>query len=88
MANVWFDDFLKCRSGKVVPYYDRASVSDDEIFDKKLIWFHEGYGRMVLYRVHQVDDTDDYIAESMRKSTYTGSDNWKLWSDNPELALV
>lgn len=84
---IWYDDILKCQNGKRKPYYGWTTVEDDNcVTDKQLIWLHEGYGRMGLYRVHYVDD-ENYIAEDMKISCYTSSNNWKIYSEKPELAL-
>lgn len=55
--------------------------------DKSLHWFHEGYGRMILYRLHKVDD-ENFVAEKTGKSCYTCSEKWQIFSAHPELALA
>lgn len=84
MINVLFDSYLKCRSGRRLPYYDVSYVEKAE--DQELVWFHEGYGLMKLYRLHEVD-RENYIAEPTKVSCYTKSDKWDLYKSNPELAL-
>lgn len=83
---IWFDDWIKTRSGKRKPYYDFVKL-ERIVKDQELIWFHEGYGRMQLYRVHKVDD-ENFIAEDLHKGCYTSSDRWDELSENPELALA
>ena len=82
---IWFDSYIKTRSGKRIPYAD-FSVLERRVNDQELIWFHESYGLMMLYRVHKVDD-ENFVAEYMRVSCYTSSDNWERYLDDPELAL-
>ena len=85
--SIYFDSFLKTRKGKVVPFYDRVMVEKDEpIKDKTLMWFHESYGYMKLYRLHKVDD-ENYIAEDTKTSCRTNNENWKKFLENPILAL-
>lgn len=82
--DVWFDSTLKCRSGKRIPYWEDTTI--DEAKDKDLVWFHEGYGLMALYRLHIVDEKNA-IAEKLNKWCRTSSSRWEELSDNPELAL-
>ena len=82
---IWFDSYIRTRSGKRIPYYDRVT-EERYLKDQELMWFHEGYGRMVLYRIWKVDD-ENFVAENTGASCYTSSDNWGLYSENPELAL-
>ena len=92
MATVWFDSYLKCKNGKLKPYYD-CSFHVDDLYDQKLVWFHEGYGLMRLYRVHRVEgaekDEEDanYIAEKVGPSCFTGDDRWKEVACDPEKCL-
>ena len=82
---VWFDDYIRCRSGKTLPYYD-YSIVEREIKDKELVWFHEGYGRMSLYRLWKVD-SENFIAEKLRIYCRTNYERWLEYLSNPELAL-
>lgn len=82
---VWFDDWIRCRNGKLKPFYD-FSIIEHELKDQELAWFHEGYGRMCLYRLWKVD-TDNFIAENLEKYCRTSSEHWHDWLENPELAL-
>ena len=84
--NVWFDSKLKTRSGKRVPYWESSSV-DEKVEDQDLVWFHEGYGMMGLYRLHVVDD-DNAIAEDLKKWCSTESSRWEEFEDHPEKALL
>lgn len=84
--NVWFDAKIKVRSGKRVPFWDRTSV-ESEVKDKDLMWFHEGYGMMGLYRLHIVDK-DNAVAEDLHKWCSTESEKWEDLAENPELALT
>ena len=92
MATVLFDSYLKCRSGKIKPYYE-SSFHVDDLYDKKLVWFHESYGLMKLYRVHRVEgpETDEYdatyIAEAVGPSCFTRDARWNEVAENPELCL-
>ena len=92
MATVLFDSYLKCRNGKIKPYYDDVFHVDD-LYDQKLVWFHEGYGLMKLYRVHRVEgpETDEYyanyIAEEVGPSCFTRDDRWEEAISDPELYL-
>ena len=89
-----FDDTLKCRSGKRIPYYNQQTTGNDDdsdVIDQSLHWFHEGYGSMQLYRLHEADEDDRYIyyiCEPLHKYCSTSSDNWDAWSRQPELALA
>lgn len=82
---IWFDDWIKCRNGKIKPFWD-FTVLEQIVKDKELMWFHERYGRMELYRVHKVDN-DNFVAEDLKISCYTSNENWELYSEKPELAL-
>lgn len=82
---VWFDDWLKTRSGKMVPFYD-YTILEEQVEDGSLHWFHEGYGRMVLYRLWKVDD-DNFIAEKMGRSCRTTNSDWQKLLAEPWLAL-
>ena len=82
---IWFDSYIKTRSGKRIPYAD-FSVLERRVNDQELIWFHESYGLMKLYRVHKVDD-QNFVAEYTWVSCYTSSDKWERYLDQPELAL-
>lgn len=87
-----FDDVLKTKSGKRIPYYKEqtsGSDNDEDITDQSLHWFHEGYGTMQLYRLHKVEDKiyEYYICEPLKKYCSTGSEQWNLFSEHPELAL-
>lgn len=68
---IWFDCYIRTRNGRK-PYYDYVQV-ERGLKDKELIWIHEGYGLMVLYRLWKVDD-ENFIAENtgkfMRKTSY------------------
>ena len=85
MKTVYFDDTLRTYKGKRVPYYDCTQVSNAT--DGELAWFHEGYGCMKLYRLHQVD-ADNFVAEDLHILCYTSSEVWRAWSENPLLALA
>ena len=85
-----FDDVLKIRSGKRIPFYKEQSWGmDDEsgCTDQSLHWFHEGYGSFQLYRLHQVDDVN-YICEPLHKYCSTSSDRWEEFTEHPEMALM
>ena len=83
---VWFDALTRNKNGKLVPFRD-FTVVNYELKDQELIWMHEGYGRMNLYRVHKIDD-ENYDAELINGcGTYTWSKNWDSWRKNPQLAL-
>lgn len=82
---VWFDDYIRCRSGKLLPYYSYSQV-EQELKDKELAWFHEGYGRMCLYRLWKVD-SENFIAENLKIYCRTDYERWREWLSNPELAL-
>ena len=82
---IWFDSYIRTRSGRK-PYYDRVVEEERYLKDRELMWFHEGYGRMVLYRIWKIDD-ENFVAENTGVSSYTSSDNWELYLENPELAL-
>lgn len=86
-GNVYFDSYLRCKSGKVIPYYD-VTFNVDSIEDQQLVWFHEGYGVMQLYRLHRVDETADFIAEALKARCRTSDDKWEIYLNNPELALI
>ena len=92
MATVLFDSYLKCKSGKIKPYYE-CSFNVDDLHDQKLVWFHEGYGLMRLYRVHRVEGADrdeedaNYIAERVGPSCFTRDERWEEAAENPELYL-
>lgn len=81
---IWFDSYIRTRSGRK-PYYD-CIVKERYLEDQELMWFHKGYGRMVLYRLWKVDNKN-FVAENTGVSSYTSSDNWELYRKNPELAL-
>jgi hypothetical protein len=87
MKTVYFDDTLRTRSGKRIPYYDSTSVSDDNAHDGALVWFHIRYGLMHLYRLHQVD-SHNFIAEDLHVVCSTSSEKWRTWGNNPSLALA
>ena len=86
-----FDDTLKTRSGKRIPYWHEQrwpSDDDSQCVDQSLHWFHEGYGLFQLYRLHQVENDKDYfICEPLKKYCRTNSEKWDLYSSHPELAL-
>ena len=85
-----FDDRLKCRSGKIIPYCSEQTTGNDDdsdIIDQSLHWFHEGYGSFQLYRLHQIDDTNYYICEPLHRFIRTSNERWNDYMDNPELAL-
>lgn len=82
---IWFDSYIRTRNGRK-PYYDWI-VEERSLKDKELIWIHEGYGLMVLYRLWKVDD-ENFIAENTGHSIYTFSKKWEEYSKNPELALA
>lgn len=84
-----FDDTLKTRSGKRIPFYHEQSWGNDddsECVDQSLHWFHEGYGSFQLYRLHQVDD-HNFICEPLHKFMRTTDIKWDLFTEHPELAL-
>ena len=58
----------------------------EEATDNELVWFHEGYGMMKLYRLLQVDDKN-FIAEDLHKYCRTSNPKWETFSEKPELAL-
>ena len=82
---VYFDDTLRTHKGKRVPFYDITQVSNAT--DGELKWFHERYGYMKLYRLHQVDETN-FIAEDLHISCKTSDEHWREWGENPLLALA
>lgn len=82
---IWFDCYIRTRNGRK-PYYDWI-VEERGLKDKELIWIHEGYGLMVLYRLWKVDD-ENFIAENTGHSIHTFSNKWEQYSENPELALA
>lgn len=83
---VWFDAWIRTKKGKCVPFYDFTTM-EREIKDQELVWFHEGYGYMRLYRLHKVDD-ENYIAELINNcGCYTCSEEWDSWLKNPQLAI-
>lgn len=81
---IWFDAWIRTRKGRK-PWYDFVVV-EHELEDQSLHWFHEGYGRMKLYRLHKVDDYN-FVAESTKRGCWTSDSNWRSWSEKPELAL-
>ena len=83
--NIYFDSTLRTRSGRRVPYWD-ITRTDAKIRDGELRWFHEGYGRMKLYRLWKVDE-ENFIADSTGVWSHTHDPNWELYSKDPELAL-
>ena len=84
MKTIYFDDTLRTRKGRV-PFYDFTQVS--ETTDGELVWFHERYGYMKLYRLHQVD-ADNFIAEDLHTVCRTSDERWSEWGENPLLALA
>lgn len=54
--------------------------------DKELMWFHESYGLMKLYRIHKVDELN-FVAEDLHKGVYTSDEDWDKYCENPELVL-
>lgn len=82
---LWFDDYIRCRSGKLLPYYTCSRV-EHELKDKELVWIHVGYGRMCLYRLWKVD-FENFIAENLKIYCRTNDERWDKWLSNPELAL-
>ena len=68
-VTVLFDSKLRSRSGKTIPYYDTCWYEDskNEFKDQSEHWFHEGYGLFRKYRLHQIDDTDTFIAEDLHE---------------------
>ena len=84
MFTVLFDSFLRTKKGTLLPYYEESFV--DEAHDQELIWFHESYGCMKLYRLHQADDTT-FIAEDLKRMCFTSNPNWGRYLKHPELAL-
>lgn len=86
-----FETRLRKRDGKVIPYTDEQPYGNDDdsdITDKSLHWFHEGYGKFQLYRLHQIDDSEYYICEPLKKFARTSDEDWNELISNPELALV
>ena len=83
---IWFDDWIKCRSGKRKPFWQSTTL-ERIVEDQELIWFHECYGMMNLYRMHKVDD-ENFIAEDLKVCCSTSSRLWDSWSENPELAIA
>lgn len=89
MATVYFDSTLKCWNGRIKPYYD-CTFHVDDLYDKKLVWFHEGYGLMKLYRVHRVEEAEvdedraNYIAEVVGPVCHTSSDDWTRAVQDPD----
>lgn len=79
---VLFDSMLRCRSGKLVPYWD--TVYTDTV--KPLMWFHEGYGTMRLYRLHDVDGKT-FIAEYTGVQSWTEDPLYAVYSKFPQLAM-
>ena len=65
---VWFDDEIRTRSGKRVPFYD-STIIEEPIRDQQEMYFHICYGRSKLYRLHKVDEKN-YIAEDLHKSKW------------------
>lgn len=85
-GNVYFDSRLKTKTKGTIPYYDISfNVANCE--DKKLMWFHEGYGMMRLYRIHQIDRSSDFIAELAGPICRTSSSEWTSYLENPEYAM-
>ena len=68
-VEILFDSRLKCRSGKIIPYYDTCWYDDpnNEFVDQSEHWFHEGYGYFKRYKIHQVDNTNTFIAEPLEQ---------------------
>ena len=85
MISVYFDDVLKTRSGKIKPFWS-VSYIEEGASDNQLVWFHERYGLMRLYRLLKVDDKN-YIAEYAGRCICTNDSRWSDWLANPELAL-
>lgn len=85
MKIVYFDSTLRTRKGNRVPYWDTTYV--DNVHNGELKWFHEGYGTMCLYKLHQVDDCN-FIAENLHKFCRTADARWSTWVKFPELALI
>lgn len=87
---ILFDDYLKTRSGKRLPYYDEQTHDEEyagELVDKSLHWFHEGYGTFQLYKIHDVDGVN-YIAEPLRKFINKRDDDFEAFIHSPELYKV
>ena len=83
MYIVLFDSYIRTKKG-LLPFYEESFV--DEAHDQELIWFHESYGCMKLYRLHQADDTT-FIAEDLKRMCSTSHPNWGRYSEHPELAI-
>ena len=54
MVTVLFDSILRTKRGTYIPFWETSYM--EEATDNELVWFHEGYGMMKLYRLLQVDD--------------------------------
>ena len=81
---VLFDSYIRTKKCNNVPFYEQSFV--DEAHDQELTWFHESYGRMKLYRLHQADDTT-FIAEDLKRTCSTSNPSWDWYSEHPESAL-
>lgn len=69
MKILLFDDILKTRSGKLIPYYHQQPWGNDDesdVVDQAELWFHEGYGLFQKYRLHDVDGIN-YICEPLKQ---------------------
>lgn len=85
---IYFDATLRTCRGKHVPFWDTLHIEKEHpAHDKDLVWFHEGYGKMALYRLHKVDE-ENYIAEKMNKYVSTSNPNCKKLLAHPELVLA
>ena len=85
MFTVYFDEEHLNSRGKRVYFWDFTQVSNAA--DKQLVWFHEHYGLMKLYRLHAVD-AESFIAEDLNVYCRTSSDAWGKLSEDPALALA
>lgn len=90
-----FDATLRTKSGKLVPYYTEQTTGmddDSDFIDQSLHWFHERYGVFQLYRLHQVDDSNEnyiyFICEPLKKYVQKSSEEFEELMENPELALA
>lgn len=86
---VWFDDWIRTRSGKRIPYWSFTQIEGEDILDGSYHFFHEGYGRMQLYRLWYVDEENgdqNFIAEDMKRWIFTDDPAWPIVREDPKIA--
>lgn len=85
-VTVFFDSTFKSKNtGKI--FYDYDTTTMPEAHDNELVWVHIHYGRMRLYKLLQVDDSN-YIAQDMHKFLWPGDENYEHRLAHPELEII